>query len=135
MISDDFALQAWETAEYHLAGALAQQPDAFPAIAVHVAYYAMFHAARAVLLRVNGAAPKTHASVIRQFGLLAQTSSDELKGVARDLNRVEGSRIIADYSQVKRLSPTDARDAVEKAQRFLETCASEHGFPRVSRRA
>ncbi len=129
-MSDEFALQAWSTAEYHFALALMQPEDA-AGVTVHQAYYAMFHAARAVLLRATGSAPKKHSSVIAQFGLLVRNRPEALKRAARDLNKLEDSRIIADYAQVRRLSTAEAYDALSKAQECLELCAAEFGFART----
>jgi uncharacterized protein (UPF0332 family) len=132
-MSEDFAAQAWDTAEYHLAQALLQRPEGTAGATVHLAYYAMFHAARAALLRDTGSAPKKHSSVVEQFGLLVRNRSEALKQAAHNLNKVEDSRIIADYGQVRRLSEREALDALNKAQEFLDLCAKEFGFPREER--
>jgi uncharacterized protein (UPF0332 family) len=129
-MNEDFALQAWDTAEYHFGLATMQRPEAAGAT-VHEAYYSMFHAARAALLRATGSAPKKHSSVIEQFGLLVRGRSDALRQAAHDLNKLEDSRIIADYGQVKRLSADEALDALNRARAFLGLCAAEFGFPRA----
>jgi uncharacterized protein (UPF0332 family) len=99
---------------------------------VHMAYYPMFHAARAVLLRATGSAPKKHASVIGQFGLLVRERSAKLREAGHNLREVERNRIIVDYDDVRTISEKDARDALSMAVAFLDLCAAEFGFPRGS---
>jgi uncharacterized protein (UPF0332 family) len=131
MMSEDFAVQAWDnTAEYHFGLAIIQRPEAAGAT-VHEPYYCMFHAATAALLRTTGSAPKKHSGAIEQFGLLVRSRWEALKRAAYDLNKVEDSRIIADYGQVKRLSAGDGLDALNRARSFLDLCAAEFGFPRA----
>jgi uncharacterized protein (UPF0332 family) len=93
----------------------------------------MFHAARAVLLRAMGSAPKKHGSVIGQFGQFVRERSTTLKGAAHDFNEVEESRVIADYDEVQIISAERARDALARAEAFLDLCAREFGFPRPGR--
>nr|WP_294527453.1 hypothetical protein [uncultured Rhodopila sp.] len=42
---------SWQKAEAHLREASAQDADASPMAVIHSSYYAMFHAARAVLFQ------------------------------------------------------------------------------------
>jgi uncharacterized protein (UPF0332 family) len=128
--SERFALQAWSNAEIHLAEAMALQPDVTPNGMAHIAYYAMFHAARAVFLRLEGSAPKKHASVRGQFSLLAQSRYQVLREAARSLNETEEKRIIADYRDGESVSPGDAREALNRAIAFLDVCSREFGFAR-----
>lgn len=68
--------RAWAKARLHLDEAAAMDPARTPAAAVHSAYYAMHHAARAVLLRRDGErAPTNHGAVIGRFGQLAKKRS------------------------------------------------------------
>jgi uncharacterized protein (UPF0332 family) len=96
-----------------------------------MAYYAMFHAARAVLLRETGSAPKKHASVIGQFGHAIRERSAVLRQAGREFKEVEKSRIVADYDDAREISAKDAQDALSKARAFLDLCAAEFGFPRA----
>lgn len=127
MSADEYALQAWVEAEIRIAEAAGQDPAVSPRALIHSAYYAMFYAARAVLLR-QGSAPKTHASVVGQFGLLAKARGLEWKNAGRDLREVEDRRIRADYRLGLTITAEDARDALTKAQAFLDLCAREFGF-------
>ena len=130
MTTDRFALQAWSKADGLLADACVVKPETAPSAVVHMAYYAMFHAARAVLLRETGSAPKKHASVIGQFGQVVRERSVALRQAGHDLKEVEKSRIVADYDDARELSAQDAQDALRRASSFLDLCAEEFGFPR-----
>lgn len=63
----------------------------------HHAYYAMYNAATAVFLERNNAYPKTHGSIVGQFGLLVK----DMPGMARDHGRALREsfelRLLADY--------------------------------------
>lgn len=130
MITDRFALQAWSKAEALLADASAVGTQSAPGAIVHLAYYAMFHAARAALLREAGSAPKKHASVIGQFGHAVRERSVALRQAGHNLKEVEKSRIIADYDDVRAISAKDAQEALARAIAFLDLCAEEFGFSR-----
>ena len=99
-----------------------------------MSYYAMFQAARAVLLLVTGTSPKRHASVINQFGLLAKDRSTELRLASNDLNKMQSRRIRADYNETAQITAGDASNALHKTEAFLNLCAKEFGFPRGSSR-
>jgi uncharacterized protein (UPF0332 family) len=49
-------------AERFLEQAMKQSPDNAPEATIHLAYYAMLHAAAAVLIERAGEAPKSHGS-------------------------------------------------------------------------
>jgi len=124
------AQRAWANAEVHLAEAEAIDPSKSPAALVHTSYYAMFHAARACLLKEKGTAPKKHDSVIREFGRLASMGDERLRQCGRDLNAAYDARIKADYSDVPGTTADAARAALRKASAFLEHCAAAFGFDR-----
>ena len=64
---------------------------------IHSSYYAMFHAAPAVLFQVAGQAPKTHDQTIQQFGLLVRDLDDSLRAAGKAFNEVKDERNEADY--------------------------------------
>jgi uncharacterized protein (UPF0332 family) len=103
-----------------------------PTAAVHSAYYAMHHAARAVLLRTDGEqAPTKHGSVIGRFGFHArnaQPESQALLQAGRDINRIYEQRIAADYDVEDATDAATARDCLARARAFLTVCAHHHGF-------
>jgi uncharacterized protein (UPF0332 family) len=100
-------------------------------MAIHAAYYAMFHGARSVLLKVEGlAAPTKHGAVVSRFGHHAKRANDStLMAAGRALNDMQDKRERSDYDTDSLPSPDDAATAVLQARRFLETCARLHGFP------
>jgi uncharacterized protein (UPF0332 family) len=123
-------LLAWEHAEEHLREALNISPELSPRAVIHASYYAMFHAARACLLRIQNNAPKKHDTVMSSFGLLAKDRSETMKQVARDFNEVRALRRIADYSDTAVISADKASRSMELATSFLARCAQEFSFGR-----
>jgi uncharacterized protein (UPF0332 family) len=80
------------------------------------AYYAAFHAARALLL-TKGLEPKTHRGVI---ALLNQHFADALgEEQLSALARLHTFRGLADYDARSRLSEERARTEVEAAHAFV----------------
>lgn len=130
MTADRTVLQVWEKAEALLREARALPVETAPSATVHVAYYAMFHAARAVLLKTTGSTPKKHSSVIRMFGEQVREKTEPLRASGQDLNSIEARRIRADYRETVIISSEDAKDALARAVAFLEVCATEFDFPR-----
>ena len=130
MNTERFALQAWAKAEAHLAEAAEQSAETTPMAMVHLAYYAMFHAARAVQLRNFGKAPKKHSGVVGQFGLHFKDKNAALKAAAGDLSLVFENRLLVDYNEEAAITSEQARQSLQKAIAFLDLCASEFGFPR-----
>jgi uncharacterized protein (UPF0332 family) len=106
-------------------------PTTVPHAATHSAYYAMFHAARAVLVQAEGAsAPTTHKMVVSRFGYLAKQANDAaLTEAGRMLATGLQRRLRSDYDTDHPVPPAEATAAVKEARRFLETCARLHGFP------
>jgi uncharacterized protein (UPF0332 family) len=62
------AASSWRKAEAHCREALAQDADASPMAIIHSSYYAMFHAARAVLFQVTGSDLSAHHRTRPSFG-------------------------------------------------------------------
>lgn len=96
----------------------------------HAAYYAMYHAARAVLVQTDGLrAPTKHSAVIGRFGQLAkQAGNAELMAAGRLLNEMQEERLLSDYAAGRRPPAADAAAAVADARSFLEACARHHDF-------
>lgn len=119
------ATEAWDKARTKLREAERIDPTTAPGAMVHSAYYAMHHAARAVLLAVAGTAAVRHDKVIQEFGLLAVKQDDaELKDAGRAINRMMTNRNIWDYEAA---NPTEqqAKDAASVARSFLAVCAAK----------
>ena len=66
-------------------------------VAVGLAYYACFYAAKSVIAFMRERDPKTHAGVIGRFGELAVVRSDFPPEVARVLSYLAGQRGKTDY--------------------------------------
>jgi len=122
--------QAWDKALRDLHEAEALDLKRTPGAGVHKSYYAMHHAARAVLLLTDGEKAATkHGSVIGRFGQIAKTAADDvLISAARDINRVYDERIDSDYHIQDITTEEDAAACLAKAQNFLRVCAITFGF-------
>lgn len=75
-------------AERFLGQTTRQSPEEAPEAVIHSAYYAMLHAAAALIVARQGQAPKTHGSIIGQFSKLVESNGD----YARSLGRAFKSR-------------------------------------------
>ena len=84
---------------------------------IHSSYYAMFHAARAVLFQAVGSAPKRHDGVIQQFGLLVRDQDDTLRTAGKAFN-----------DETILPSPDEAREALQAANSFLAICGARYGL-------
>jgi uncharacterized protein (UPF0332 family) len=111
-------------AERFLQQSLALDPGVAPEGVIHLTYYAMFHAAAAVLLDRKGSAPKTHSTTIGQFGLLARTLGSEAERLAHLFNRAEDRRLIADYNDMPLVTSDDAAQLRSDAGEFVAFCRS-----------
>ena len=128
MPDPDRATVSWRKAEAHLREAAEQNADTSPMAVIHSSYYAMFHAARAVLFKVAGSAARRHDGVIQQFGLLVRDLDDALRASGRALNEVKDERTSADYDETIVPSPDEAREALQKAIGFLTVCGEHFGL-------
>ncbi len=83
------------------------------------AYYSMFLAAKALLLKKNITA-KTHRGVISKFGLefINKNVIEEYYGKA--LRIAEELREEADYSIYRKISREEAESVIKDAEKFLE---------------
>ncbi len=126
------AEQAWQKARRDLREAEAMELAVTPGAAVHKSYYAMHHAARAVLLRIDGSAAVTsHGGVIGRFGQIAmgaQGAEPILLAAGRDINRVYDERIVSDYDVERIITAERAAECLTKARNFLAVCADRFGF-------
>lgn len=88
------------------------------------AYYAMFDAAHAALLRhqpgINPAETRTHNGLITAFGKHLIKTGLMTPELGRVLNQVEQIRLLADYTG-EEIEPDKAAWAVEQAAVFVET--------------
>lgn len=83
------------------------------------AYYAMFHASKA-LLALRDIFPRTHAGVVAQFGLQFVNEGLIEELYATSLAKAETRREKADYDIYYVPSEEEAESVIEDAERFLE---------------
>jgi len=86
--------------------------------AISRAYYAMYHAARAVLSTVN-IFPKTHEGVVSEFGrkfVLAEILPGEL---GKNLADAKAARETYEYSVTATAGKTEAETILSNAQKFV----------------
>jgi uncharacterized protein (UPF0332 family) len=113
----------WAKAELSLEQAKRMSPEELPEPTIHAAYYAMLHAATAVLLDRTGGAPKTHSRTIGQFPQLGR--DDNLgKMLAREFNLAERVRLTADYNDRIRPTVEEAAELRKTAIDFVAYCRS-----------
>lgn len=96
-----------------------------PESVVHLSYYAMFHAATAVLLRHRDKAALTHAGLIGAFGQFAKNRGENARQHGRALNRAEDLRLQADYGVSYRDLAEASAKIREEARAFIDFCESE----------
>jgi uncharacterized protein (UPF0332 family) len=94
-----------------------------PAGAIHLAYYAMLHAASAVLLDRFEEAPKTHAGTIGRFSQTVM-ASDEGKRFGRALSKAEQLRMVSDYDDGVVPTTDEAESTRRTAIEFVAYCRS-----------
>lgn len=117
------AASRFAKAERFLVQAQSQPAEVAPEATIHLAYYAMPHAAAAVLLEHTSEVPRTHSGVIGQFSRLVR-DRDRGPAFGRTFNRAEELRLLADYED--RVVPTSAEAEQLKtmAVEFVAYCRS-----------
>jgi uncharacterized protein (UPF0332 family) len=93
-----------------------------PGAIASTAYYAMFHAACAVLLDRTGRLPKTHSSLIGQFGLTVRDLGVDGREAGASLHAAFNRRFTADYAVAVQLDRKDAMKARNDARFLIEYC-------------
>lgn len=82
------------------------------------AYYAMFDAARSLLLARGHEGGRTHRGVLNAFSEAFVKPGELGKDLGRALKRAETLRYVADYDG-DTLSAQDAADLLQEAERFV----------------
>ena len=101
--------------ELNAADALLQ--EGFARVSLTRAYFAVFHAARA-LLYAAGFDPRTHAGVHHLFNLHFVKSARFEPGTSRLMARLQKYREEADYSRAFVVDATGAREELAAARAF-----------------
>ena len=102
----------------------------YPADAVSPAYYAVFHAAEAVLL-VEGDEPRSHEGLKSLFGLRFVKTGRLPAELASILRELKDERENGDYSIFPAITAEEAERSVASAERFvaaLEAFLHAQGF-------
>jgi uncharacterized protein (UPF0332 family) len=127
--------QAWKKANLHYDESQSMDLTKAPSAVVDSAYYAMHHAARAVILKLDGEQAATkHQSVISRFGQIAKnhpTDSDELMKLGRYINRVYEERLDSDYDVREATTANKAAVCLNRAKEFLDGCRRIFGFNNI----
>ncbi len=87
--------------------------------AVSRAYYAIFHAASALLLN-EGITVESHGALKTMFGLRLVKTGKVDKKYGRILNEMKDERENGDYDIFSGLEPPDAEKAIRYAEDFLQ---------------
>jgi len=111
-------------AERFLSQAMGPSPEAAPEAVIHLTYYAMLHAAAAVVVERQGRTPKTHGGIIGNFAQLTKNKDDNARSFSRAFNRAEDIRLMSDYAYDTAPDATDASEARDTAIAFVAYCRS-----------
>lgn len=88
------------------------------------AYYAMFHAARAVLSK-RGVNPRTHEGVVSEFGRKLVLEGVFPRDLGRALAEAKAARETYEYSATAEMSREEAEALLRDAERFVSIIAGE----------
>ena len=99
-------------------------PSDEPDAVVSTAFYAMYHAACAVLLWHGESLPKTHSSLIGRFGLAVRDLGLDGREAGASLHQAFIRRATGDYAVEIRLGRADALAARDSARTFVDYCRS-----------
>jgi uncharacterized protein (UPF0332 family) len=86
--------------------------------AISRAYYAMYHAAKALLL-AKGSNPKTHESVLREIGRLYVKTGELPVRAGRSLAKAKTLREKSDYAPIFRAERDVADQMIREAEEFI----------------
>lgn len=91
--------------------------------AVSRAYYAVFHAAQALLL-TEGQQAGSHKGVVTLFGLLFVKTGKFEKNLGKYLANLKDDRETGDYEAFSYIDKESTETAVQEAQKFVEKAKS-----------
>ena len=112
------AAAEWRRAQDSLTAAALCQENGLYADAISSAYYAVMHAAKA-LLELHDVTARTHASVKNLFGQHIVSAGLVEGGWGREIGQLSDLRRVADYNVEAVFTEPDGRSAYERAQAFL----------------
>jgi uncharacterized protein (UPF0332 family) len=97
------------------------------AASVNRSYYAMYYAARAMLMNAGMDVPKTHSALIGEFSRRFVESGLLPKNLGRDFNKIEEQRRYVDYIADEEIPLDVAAEFLGKAGTFVDTLAAYLG--------
>ena len=92
---------------------------AFYADSVSLSYYSVLHAAKAVM-QTHGFSARSHAGVRGVFGLHIVNAGLVERRWGAVIGQLRALREVADYQVTAQFDETDARDACQRADVFLD---------------
>ena len=107
-----------ERADSSLKAARLLLESGLPDDAASRAYYAAFHAASALLLSKN-LSFSSHTGVLRAISLNFVKTGELDRSIGRDLNWLAELRQVGDYGEVRRVTSTEAEQALEITANFI----------------
>ena len=113
------AIAEWRRAVESMGAASSCQRDGYYADAVSRAYYAILHAAKAIL-QIHGVTAESHTGVRSMFGLHIVKAGLVEPEWGAEIGRSEDRRNVSDYDVSVGFDEQDAREACERAQAFLD---------------
>lgn len=122
--ADREAQATFEEAERFLDEARRLHRAGFSGPSLRSSYYAMYHAARA-LLRLEGSDPKTHRGVVSEFTRLLVREGPFTEETSGDLSRVLSERLESDYEPGLEVTQEKANWALNRARRFVDEVGDE----------
>ena len=97
------------------------------AASVNRSYYAMYYAARAMLMGAGADIPKTHSALIGTFSRRFVESGLLPRQLGRDLNKIEEQRRYVDYIADEEIPLDVASEVLDKATAFVNAVAAHLG--------
>ena len=95
--------------------------DEFYPDSINRSYYAVFHAAKALLAK-KGISTKTHSGTIHKFGLEYVTNGTFDKEIGKFFSKLEEDREKADYDYSHNITKDKAKTDLINAKVFIEEC-------------
>jgi len=93
--------------------------DGFFEDAVSLAYYSMYHAAKACLI-LEGSSPRTHAGVISEFGRLFVVTGKVDSSLGKSLSAAKEDREDSDYEVYSEIKGEEVKKVLKEAENFMK---------------
>ena len=118
-MSADLARAEWRRANESLTAALLCLNNGLNADAISRAYYSVMHTAKAAL-ETRNVSVDSHQGVRNQFGLYLVRPGLVEPNWGSEISRLNLLRLVADYDVKATISESDARDAFDSAEAFVD---------------